>query len=100
MGLSKEEISRLLALPTQTRGGRKKSGWIDTSIRTHEVWFKLGHALFDADTQEMAKCDNPDCHDTRGTTAVVAVIKGRKMCRICFMEGWLLDEPEPDEETV
>lgn len=84
MGLNREDILRLLA-PKPKKGTSKK---IDTSIRSVEVWFLLAHKLFDEDTQEMTKCENPDCPDTRSRVDVVAEVNGKKMCRLCFLNGW------------
>ena len=85
MGLSQEDILRLLAPKPRASKGKPK---IDTSIRTVETWFALAHKMFDEDRQEMAKCENPDCPDVRTRVDVVSEVNGKKMCRICFLSGW------------
>jgi hypothetical protein len=90
MALSDAQIAALLAKPEPTRGGKRKAG-IDYSkeeSRTFENWFKLGSQLFDKETREPAKCENPDCPDVRERVDVVAELPLNptiKICRICFM---------------
>lgn len=90
MPLTPEQIKHLLALPQATgRGkGRKPKNHIDTSIREAVTWFKLGAKMVDQDTQELTKCENPDCTDTR-PSHLVAEVNGKLMCRRCFLNGWL-----------
>jgi hypothetical protein len=98
MGLTNDEIQRLLAQPEKKPRAKRASG-IDTSVRDFATWFKLMHKLFDQSTGERMVCQNPDCHDTRpnagdpkkGTIVAQLEENGPYMCRVCFLEGWLLD---------
>lgn len=85
MSLSQKDILRLLAPKPGRRSSKNK---IDTSIRTVETWFALAHKLFDEDTQQMSKCENPNCQDKRSRVDVIAEVNGAKMCRFCFLSGW------------
>lgn len=90
MPLSAEEIQNLLNLPQKQRGKGKGGKEIDTSDRSVVVWFKLMHKMLDDDDpNEPAKCDNPNCQDTR-PAHMVAEVGGKNMCRYCFLDGWLL----------
>jgi aspartate carbamoyltransferase regulatory subunit len=90
MPLSPEEVRQLLLKPTaKPKSASGKT--IDTSVRDSKTWFALAHKIFDEDTQETARCANPDCIDPReGKGAVVAKVAGQFMCRYCFFDGWLL----------
>jgi aspartate carbamoyltransferase regulatory subunit len=91
-GLTPEQIQLLLAKPEKSKSATGKT--IDTTIRDAVTWFKLAHKLFDEETQETAKCENPNCQDPReGVGAVVAKVNGRYMCRYCYLDGWLLVNP-------
>jgi hypothetical protein len=93
MSLSADQIKALLALPQKKRGGKRKAG-IDTSVRDYKTWFLLAHKILDDETGELAKCENPNCPDTRDPyKTVVAMVSGQYMCRICFMEGWMSINP-------
>jgi hypothetical protein len=89
VSLTPEQIKLLLAIPERKRGGRRKSGGIDATVRDHATWFKLAHKLFDEVTQEMPECSNPECPDDRPKArTVVAEVDGVLMCRYCFLSGW------------
>lgn len=92
MPLSSEEIKKLLALPTNRGRGRHPKDWVDTSVRDYQTWFKLNHKLWDEEREHYAKCDNPDCKDYREgrNQHMVAEVDGTLMCRICFLDGYLL----------
>ena len=93
MSLSADQIKALLALPTKKRGGVRKKG-IDTSTRDHKTWFLLAHKILDEETGELAKCENPNCPDTRDPhKTVVAMVSGQYMCRYCFLDGWMVINP-------
>jgi hypothetical protein len=98
VGLTDEQIRRLIEKKSQPRkrggGGRKKE--IDTSVRDYSTWFALAHKLYDEDTQELSQCENPNCP---GTGHLVALVSGRQMCRICFLDGWLAENPDQLEIT-
>lgn len=110
MPLSKEAVKALLAQPKRKRGGGKKGP--DHNIRIIEVWFALAPK-----TREQAeagtidfKCDNPNCVDPRpGTVSpltgevikhqFVVEINGQKVCRYCFLDGWLKENPDQTSLT-
>lgn len=95
MGLTDEQIQELLNKPEKPV--RAKRGGIDYTTaesRSYENWFKLAHHLMDQETQEPAKCENPNCIDQRERQDVVALIQTSnhpepiKLCRICFVDGY------------
>lgn len=64
-------------------GGKKKDITLD---RTYQTWFKLHH--------EYGTCQNPECIDDRegggaNGHAMVAEVKEHRMCRYCYIVGWL-----------
>jgi len=89
MSLSPEDIQRLLKKkePAKTSKGKK----IDTSVREVEVWFQMHQVLFDEELEQMAKCSNSNCTDSRGRAQLVAEINGVLMCRRCFLDGYKLE---------
>lgn len=99
MPLTAAQIKELLNKPQRTgspkTGGLKADGKrIDVTIRDYQTWFQLAHFLFDHDTGERQKCDNPDCQDTRSREGTITVdINGTHMCRICFLAGWQSENP-------
>jgi len=87
--LTPDQVKRLLAMPERRRGGQTGKRGIDTSVRDHATWFKLAHKLFDEESRESAKCENPNCPDTRPShVTIVAEVDNVRMCRICFLAGW------------
>jgi aspartate carbamoyltransferase regulatory subunit len=89
-GLTPEQIRALLIKPQKTKSASGKT--IDTSNRDAMTWFKLQHRLWDEETQERVKCENPNCVDPReGRGALCTKINGQYMCRYCFLDGWLLE---------
>lgn len=68
---------------------------VDVNDRSYQAWFALNHMLIDHETNEMLFCDNPDCIDPRDKVygQTVVDINGSKICRFCFVEGWLLKNP-------
>jgi hypothetical protein len=95
MALTDEEIAKLLAKQPRNRsGGRTGKGKIiDVSVRDYTTWFALAHKMFDEGTKELIKCSNPNCRDTR-EKQLCAEVHGTLMCRMCFLDGWLLFGPE------
>jgi|SRR5215469_13548682 len=95
MPLDPEKLKRLMAIKDKpkTRGGRRKSG-PDVNVRTYETWFALQHLMMNNETKELFKCENPDCQDPRHKGILVVDVNGTKMCRFCFLDGWLLENPE------
>lgn len=106
-GLSADKIAELLkkeAMPKPGGGGRKAKD--PTEPRTYQTWFALHHVF--------GFCENPDCSDERPPihesvyvenlkthemlpepstgNKMVASVKDRFMCRICFLVGWLSEE--------
>lgn len=57
-----------------------------TEPRLAVVWFRLSTSL-------RKPCDNPECLDPRPKNDkgrnVTAEVKGKFMCRYCFLSGWL-----------
>jgi hypothetical protein len=82
--LTSDAIADLLVAPST---GRKKGPV--TEPRIPDVWFKLNHHIREEG------CDNEECADPRPRTNkgvnIVAEIKGKMMCRYCFLGGWLSD---------
>ena len=85
--LSADEILRLTTAKTP-RKSRSKSdpNTIDNRIAT--VWFALDH--------KFGVCSNETCPDmrpkkTQEGIAMCAVVGGRSMCRLCFLDGYGLD---------
>jgi hypothetical protein len=96
VGLTDDQVAKLLAQkakPKRGGGGRKTKG-IDTSVRDYATWFSLAHKLYDEDTLERAECENPNC---TGDRHLVARVSGLLMCRTCFLDGWLLNNPDQME---
>jgi hypothetical protein len=90
-----ELLKKLLAIPEkQPRGSKPKKG-PNAAIRNVETWFKLDHILLDPDLKDRPECDNPNCEDPRPRDKgqVVVVIAEQRMCRYCFMSGWLTENP-------
>lgn len=106
MGLTPEQIKKLLEAPAPKKRGSKKKG-PDTNVRDTQTWFKLAPQAIDENTTENLKCDNPNCVDTRppritATGVEVKIqfcvrIKDQLCCRPCFLAGWLLDDPEQQQ---
>lgn len=92
--LNANEIAALLESPTGRGGGRVKKDV--TEPRERVVWFKLYSHIREEG------CENPDCMDNerekdkdnpkynRGVR-IVSEVKGKFMCRYCFLGGWLSD---------
>lgn len=98
MPLTKEQIAELMALPKRRGGGGKRKSGIDTSVRDHQTWFNLAQKMVDEETRELIVCENPDCGDPReGGGIIVTLINGKYMCRYCFLNGWLVDNPEQQQ---
>jgi hypothetical protein len=101
--LNAEQVKRLLAKPE--RKPRKKE--TDTTVRDLQTWFKLAPKAMDANFQDL-RCENPNCLDVRPPiiTATgeeikkhhVVEIGGRLLCRRCFLDGWLL--PDPNQTSL
>lgn len=90
MPLNKDQVLALLNAEAKRpkRGGpRGPRKGIDTTIRTHAVWFSLMQHLFNESTGEPAQCSNPDCVDKR-PVQICADIEGTLMCRYCFLGGY------------
>lgn len=91
MPLSNERIKELLALKNAPKKGRSGKPKFDPNDRSFKAWFALQHQLYDHDTGDPTFCENPDCVDTRDKTHGQSVgdFNGTKICRFCFLEGWL-----------
>ena len=101
MPLSPEKIKELLAKKeakkTRSSGPRTSTGKkLDPSDRSYQAWFAMNHMMINHDTNEMLWCENEVCQDPRDKQygQTVVEINGRKMCRFCFVEGWLLSNPD------
>jgi|SRR5215471_14477695 len=79
------------------RGARSKANLND---RSYQAWFKHDHILIKE--KEPVFCDNPDCIDVRDKKygQVVVDLNGTKMCRFCFIEGWLVISENQSEIAV
>lgn len=92
MGLSREEIDRLLALPEHGGRARKPgTNFSDPTSRTSENWFTLMHKLFDTDTNDLAVCSNENCIDPRDKSrgqVTAEISPDIWICRHCFLGGY------------
>jgi hypothetical protein len=95
--LDPDKIKEIYAKKEQkartSRGGgpRTASGKkIDPNDRSYQAWFTLNHLMIDHDTNEMVYCDNPSCPGDKQYGQIVVEINGSKLCRHCFIGGWLL----------
>lgn len=82
--ISADKIKQLQSKPVRRGGGGVPKD--PTEPRELSTWWKL--------PQRFGDCDNPECPDDRPhrTTAgntMVAPVKEKNMCRICFLGGWL-----------
>lgn len=100
MPLSPDQIKQILAKKeakkTRSTGPRTSSGKrLDPNDRSVQAWFSLNHLMMNHDTNEMLWCSNPDCLDPRDKQygQTVVEVNGSKMCRFCFVEGWLVANP-------
>jgi len=91
MALTPEQAKALLIEDAnKSRGGRggSRTKADPTQVRTIQVWFKLNHHISEEG------CQNPDCNDPRPLKGVkvdiVADVKGKRICRYCFLDGYLL----------
>lgn len=77
--LSEDFMDQLLTEPEK----KVKSKVIE---RDHRTWF---YAI----QTSLGTCDNPDCLDDRKKPQVMVWSSpgGEKMCRFCFLAGWLID---------
>lgn len=82
--LDPDMITKLLAQETERKPRQAKDV---TEPRVYGTWWKLRHTIREEG------CENPDCVDTRPKgdvgSNVVALVKGKHMCRYCFLGGWL-----------
>ena len=99
MPLSEERIKELLAKKNAPRASRTKIGTgrrrVDINDRSYTAWFALEHRIYDRDTGEPTRCDNPECGDPRDKTygQTIVFIGEKKVCRFCFISGWLSTNP-------
>ena|SRR5215475_4129728 len=87
--LTPEQIQQALA------SGRSRGPKADpTEPRDIGTWYKLNQIIRED------CCENPNCEDPRVTkdgkvlnrgAHIVAQVKGKYMCRYCFLAGWLSD---------
>ena|SRR5215831_843327 len=89
--MAKKEAKKTRATGPRTSSGKK----LDPNDRSYQAWFALNHMMIDHETNGMLFCDNENCLDPRDKQygQTVVEINGRKMCRFCFVEGWLLSNP-------
>lgn len=85
--LSAEKLADILS-NSRTRGPKTDP----TEPREYTTWFRLNHVI------KEAGCENPDCEDPREKltdkgTNIVAHVKGKYMCRYCFLAGWMSNAP-------
>lgn len=101
MGLSPEQIKALLNKPSKPRGGKRKKQ-VDDRQRDIVTWFALSTKTRD-DLGNDLRCENPNCVDPRPAVVTalgnevkhqfVVEINGTKICRYCFLDGYLLENP-------
>jgi hypothetical protein len=85
--LNADQIAMIMASGRQT----KKAD--PTEPRNATTWFRLNHRILEEG------CQNPDCADPRNkdsdrATNIVAEVKGKLICRYCFLDGYLSDKHE------
>jgi hypothetical protein len=107
MSLTPEQIKSLLAKPVKKRGAGKKGP--DTNIRDRATWFALASKTRDEAGEDL-RCQNPNCVDPRPPRIsalgneikhqFVVEVKGELMCRYCFLDGWLLENPAQEKLNV
>lgn len=106
--LDNASIAKLLTKDkAQATSGRGKRGpKIDkTETRDTATWFTLSHHMCMPDCEHRTlvegepltkACQNPNCVDPRPSenrgTCIVSEVKGQRMCRYCFLAGYLKDE--------
>jgi hypothetical protein len=94
MALSPDQIKILLSLPDKQARGRKPKGYVDTSVRDYQTWFKLNHKMYEEGApDDKPQCANPNCPDTRNKQ-MISDVNGINMCRICFLGGYMLVNPD------
>ena len=105
MTLTPEDIKALLAKPEKKKKAKKG---IDTSVRDIKTWLALAPQSRDVNRAESTRdlrCDNPNCVDPRPPRIspldgseikhqFVVEIHGQLMCRYCFLDSWLLEDPD------
>lgn len=106
-GLTPEQIRQLLTQPTKKVRKKKE---LDTSVRDLQTWFKLSPKALDEENLSDYHCENPNCLDDRPgivTSTGVEIKKhftveiwGMRMCRRCFMSGYLLEGPDQTKLAV
>lgn len=78
------DLELLAELERQPTKKPRKSKVIE---RTHRVWF------YDIETNTGGTCSNPDCLDKRDKYPNTVMLwehpSGLKMCRFCFLDGYL-----------
>jgi|SRR5215469_1417785 len=100
MPLSPEKIAELVKKRDAPRAPRAGTGRsrkkFDPNDRTYQAWFALEHRIYDRETGNPAFCENPNCADPRDKTygQTVALFGDKKLCRFCFISGWLATNPE------
>lgn len=79
--ISPEELDAVLQAP-QPKARKTKN-----IERTYRSWF------YDVRT-ELGSCDNPNCSDPRDKSTVMVWEhpSGQRMCRYCWLDGWLIEE--------
>jgi len=90
--LDQDEILAILA------GGRGRGPRADpTEPRETMVWFRANTIIREEG------CDNPDCVDPRiksdKGTNIVLEVRGKYMCRFCFLGGWLSNAKTETADT-
>lgn len=117
MPLDPEKIKQLQAIKNKPRSragggpgrGRKRKGPDLTTIesRTYETWFDSSTVRIqfqyedDDGNVQMRRCTNPNCLDPRTPDKggiMVVEINGEYCCRYCFIDGWLVVDPE--QQTI
>jgi hypothetical protein len=111
--LDKDFLNQLLEedakAPKRGGGGRAKAD--PTADRTLTTWFKLPHHICSSDCPHRTDeanptkpngegignaCWNPNCVDPRDknkdrAAQIVFAVKGKPICRYCYIDGYLLD---------
>lgn len=82
--LDDNEIAALLADTPRGRGTVKAD---PTEPRNVDTWFKLPQVI------KESGCENPTCADPRPRNDrgvnIVAEVRGKYMCRFCYLNLWL-----------
>jgi hypothetical protein len=77
-----------LLTPSRRGGGKRKP---KNDERTLKIWFGLDHKFGNCENED---CISPNIHKVSEGADMVSEYNGKKMCRYCFLGGYMFIEPE------